>query len=92
MIGDRLRSRDGGRARGRFVKGDFVYLAEDDVYVWPTGEPLVYRYATRENGLTLHRYSTSVCQSCAIKDRHTPAKNAENRNIRPIGPHQAQNR
>ncbi len=59
------------RAKGRFVKGDFVYLAADDVYVCPAGERLVYRYSNQEKGLTLRRYWTRVCQSCAVKDKCT---------------------
>jgi len=59
------------RAKGRFVKGDFVYLAADDVYVCPAGERLVYRYSNQKKGLTLRRYWTSVCQSCAVKDKCT---------------------
>jgi transposase len=62
------------RAKGRFVKADFVYVAEDDVYLCPAGEPLVWRYETEENGQMMHRYWTSVCQSCAIKDRCTSGK------------------
>ena len=62
------------RAKGKFVKADFVYVAEDDVYVCPAGERLSYRYTTEEKGLTLHRYWTSVCQSCALKDRCTSGK------------------
>ena len=57
------------RAKGRFVKGDFRYVADDDVYLCPAGERLVYRYTNQENGLTLRRYWTNVCQSCALKDR-----------------------
>ncbi|MBE9554975.1 MAG: IS1182 family transposase, partial [Proteobacteria bacterium] len=64
----------GSRARGRFVKQDFVYLAEADVYRCPAGERLVYRYTNQERGLTLRRYWASACQGCAIKDRCTSAK------------------
>ena len=54
------------RAKGQFVKADFVYMAADDVYLCPAGERLVYRYTNEEKGMTLRRYWTSVCQSCAI--------------------------
>jgi hypothetical protein len=64
----------GAKAKGRFGKQDFVYLAEDDVYRCPAGERLVYHSTTQERGLTLHRYWTNVCQSCAIKDRCTTGK------------------
>ncbi len=62
------------RAKGRFVKADFRYLAADDVYLCPAGERLVYHYTNQENGLTLRRYWTSVCQACALKDRCTSGK------------------
>ena len=64
----------GGRANGRFVKADFRYLADEDVYICPAGERLVYHYTNQENGLTLHRYWTNACQNCAIKDRCTTGK------------------
>ncbi len=62
------------KAKGRFVKQDFVYLAEDDVYRCPAGERLVYRFTNQENGLTLRRYWTTACQGCAIKHRCTTGK------------------
>jgi hypothetical protein len=61
-------------ASGRFGKQDFVYLANEDVYRCPAGERLVYHYANVEKGLTLRRYWTNVCQSCAIKDLCTTGK------------------
>ncbi len=64
----------GSKAKGRFVKQDFVYLAADDVYRCPAGERLVYHYTNVEKGLTLRRYWTNACQSCAIKDQCTTGK------------------
>ena len=40
----------GSRAKGRFVKQDFVYLAEEDVYRCPTGERLTYPLYQRGKG------------------------------------------
>jgi transposase len=57
----------GAKARGRFGKQDFRYVAEEDAYICPAGEKLTYRYTTEENGLLLRRYWTNVCQTCAIK-------------------------
>ena len=62
------------RAKGQFVKGDFVYVAADDVYICPAGERLIYRFTSEEKGLNQRRYWTSACQSCAIKDRCTTGK------------------
>jgi transposase len=64
----------GSKAKGRFGKQDFVYLAADDVYLCPAGERLVYHYTNEEKGLTLRRYWTTACQSCAMKDRCTTGK------------------
>ncbi len=64
----------GIKAKGRFGKQDFVYLADEDVYRCPAGERLVYHYTNVEKGLTLRRYWTNVCQSCAIKNRCTTGK------------------
>ncbi len=64
----------GNKAKGRFVKQDFVYLAAEDVYLCPAGERLVYHFTNQENGLTLHRYWTNACQNCAIKQDCTTGK------------------
>ena len=64
----------GSKARGRFGKQDFRYVAEEDAYICPAGERLVYHYTNEENGLTLRRYWTNVCRNCAIKDRCTTGK------------------
>ncbi len=64
----------GNRSKGQFVKGDFRYIAGDDVYLCPAGERLVYRYSNQEKGLTLRRYWTTVCPRCALKDRCTAGK------------------
>jgi transposase len=64
----------GAKAKGRFGKQDFRYLADEDVYVCPAGERLSYRYTNEEKGLTLRRYWTNACRDCAIKHRCTTAK------------------
>ncbi len=64
----------GSRSKGRFVKQDFRYVAADDVYICPAGERLKYYYANEEKGLTLRRYWTNTCQTCAIKDKCTTGK------------------
>jgi transposase len=64
----------GNRSKGRFVKADFRYVKEEDVYICPAGKRLTYRFTTEEDGLMLRRYWTNVCQSCAIKERCTSGK------------------
>jgi transposase len=61
----------GSKAKGRFVKADFRYEASKDVYVCPAGEDLKYYYTNEEKGLTLHRYWTNACRTCAIKEKCT---------------------
>ena len=64
----------GIKAKGRFGKQDFRYVASEDVYICPAGERLVYHYTNEEKGLTLRRYWTNACQNCAIKHRCTTGK------------------
>ena len=64
----------GNRSKGRFVKADFRYLPDEDVYICPAGERLQYHYTNEERGLTLRRYWTNACQHCAIKDQCTTGK------------------
>ena len=64
----------GVHAKGRFGKQDFRYVAEDDVYICPAGERLIYRFTNQEKGLNLHRYWTTACQGCAIKHHCTTGK------------------
>ena len=61
----------GNRAKGRFVKADFRYLVDEDVYICPAGERLRYYYTNEERGLKLRRYWTNACGTCAIKHRCT---------------------
>ncbi len=64
----------GSKAKGRFGKQDFIYRADDDVYLCPAGERLVYRFTSQENGIALRRYWSSACPGCAIRDRCTTGK------------------
>src|SRR5260221_14125025 len=69
------------KAKGRFGKQDFVYVAAEDVYRCPAGERLTYRYTNEEDGKTLRRYWTAACQTCALKARCTPG---QERRISPL--------
>ena len=64
----------GAAAKGRFGKQDFRYVAEEDAYICPAGERLVYHYTNQERGLSLRRYWTTACRACAIKDQCTTGK------------------
>ena len=63
----------GATADGRFGKGDFIYDAGKNEYSCPAAERLIWRYATVESGLKLHRYWSSNCQQCTLKDKCTPS-------------------
>jgi transposase len=64
----------GAKADGRFGKQDFVYIPDDDVYRCPAGERLTWRFTSVEQGLNVHKYWTSNCAGCALKDQCTPGK------------------
>jgi transposase len=64
----------GNRLKKMFVKEDFRYVADDDVYVCPAGERLVHHFTNVEKGMTLRRYWTNACRTCAMKDRCTTGK------------------
>ena len=64
----------GNRKKGRYVKADFAYDADADVYRCPAGETLTYRYKTEESGLVVRRYWTTACLSCPVKSRCTTGR------------------
>jgi len=59
------------RKKGMFVKADFRYDQQEDVYVCPAGERLIWRYVTEEAGLVVSRYWADGCGTCALKDQCT---------------------
>ena len=61
------------KADGRFDKRDFAYDPEHDEYVCPAGETAIHRFATVENGMTIHKYWSSACPRCPMKAKCTPA-------------------
>ena len=62
------------RKKGMFVKSDFRYVADGDIYICPAGETLIWRYVTEEAGLVVSRYWTDACGSCTLKDQCTTGK------------------
>ncbi len=62
------------KAEGRFDKRDFVYDPANDEYECPAGERAIYRFSTEENGLTLHKYWSSACPECSMRERCTTAR------------------
>ena len=65
----------GSKAKGRFGKQDFVYLADDDVYRCPAGECLTRRSTpVEERDDPLHIYWTTKCGDCPLKAHCTTGK------------------
>ncbi|MDR3409366.1 MAG: IS1182 family transposase [Formivibrio sp.] len=62
------------KADGRFDRADFIYDAEKNEYACPAGERLIWRYASIERGLESHRYWSSRCSQCEIKEKCTPSE------------------
>jgi len=63
----------GAKADGRFDKADFIYDSQKNEYRCPAGEFLIWRFASVEKGMKLHRYWSSNCKGCHLKDKCTPS-------------------
>lgn len=61
------------KAEGRFGRDDFIYDARKNEYRCPAGDRLIYRMTTMEHGMTFHRYWSSHCSGCALKNQCTPS-------------------
>jgi hypothetical protein len=61
----------GNAGKGMYVKADFRYDLDRDVYVCPAGEELIYRYTTEERGVQLRRYWINECQTCPLQSKCT---------------------
>jgi len=59
------------QAKGLFGRKDFHYIPEKDEYRCPANEHLIWRMTSEENGLKIHRYWSSNCQTCALKSQCT---------------------
>ncbi|MFY0614520.1 MAG: IS1182 family transposase [Hyphomicrobiaceae bacterium] len=61
------------KLKGLFVKADFRYVPDDDRYVCPAGELLVFVSRKKENDLNYRRYATKQCGGCKLKKHCTRA-------------------
>jgi len=61
------------KAEGRFDKADFIYDQQKNEYRCPAGQSLIWRFATIEKGMTNHRYWSSNCKGCPLKEKCTPS-------------------
>lgn len=64
----------GAKANGRFDRADFIYDAQKDEYRCPADQALIWRYSTTEKAMLMHRYWSSHCQQCALKEKCTPSQ------------------
>ena len=67
-------STSNAKAEGRFGKQDFVYKADEDVYLCPAGERLTYRYSNEDAGKVMRHYWATACSACPLKEQCTTAK------------------
>lgn len=62
----------GAKAEGRFGKQDFIYDSKTNEYRCPADSRLVWRFNRVEAGHNIHRYWSSDCPRCPIKEKCTP--------------------
>ena len=60
-------------AKGRFGKQDFVYAAEDDVYLCPAGERLRRHTQVRGTQRVQYRAPRGSCSTCVYRTQCTPS-------------------
>ena len=65
----------GNLAKGLFDIRDFKWIAKDNEYECPAGERLKWRFTTEEKGQTIHKYWSSNCSMCALKEQCTTGTN-----------------
>ena len=63
----------GAKADGRFDKQDSIFDANAGEYQCPAGSRLIWRFSSVERGVLLHKYWSSDCPRCAIKEKCTPS-------------------
>jgi Transposase DDE domain len=65
----------GSRVHGLYVKADFVYDPDADIYYrCPAGEALIYRSTVEQQGLKMRSYRTTACPACPLRSRCTTGK------------------
>lgn len=61
-------------ADGRFDKADFIYDQQKKEYRCPACQALIWRFATVEKGMVNHRYWSSNCKGCLLREKCTPSQ------------------
>ena len=67
-------STSNAKAEGRYGKQDFVYGADEDVYLCPNGERLTHRFTSEEDGKVMRTYWTTACSTCPLKEKCTTGR------------------
>lgn len=62
------------KAEGRFNNDEFIYDAATDEYQCPAGKRLIWRFSTTERELLIHKYWSSDCPRCPIREKCTTSK------------------
>jgi len=62
------------RAKGRFDKSDFIYIARADEYQCPAGQRAIHRFSREERGLQIRIYWSSACPACPMKAQCTTSE------------------
>lgn len=62
------------KAEGRFDKEDFVFDPAAGEYKCPAGKRLIWRFSTEERGGLIHKYWSSDCPRCDIRDKCTTSQ------------------
>jgi hypothetical protein len=67
-------STSNAKAEGRFDKQDFVYKADEDVYLCPADQRLTYRFTNQEDGKVMRSYWATACSACPVKELCTTGR------------------
>src|SRR5262249_18824555 len=67
-------STSNANVEGCFDKRDFVYKADEDVYLCPAGERLTYRYSNEDDGKVMRHYWATACPACPLKEQCTTGR------------------
>jgi len=62
------------KLKGLFVKADFRYVPDHDLYVCPAGKLLMFVSHKRDGDMNFRRYTTKECWTCKLRNRCTTAK------------------
>ena len=62
------------KVKGLFVKADFRFEPDKNVYICPAEQILTHRSTSEEKGMIKYRFWTSLCGRCPIKARCTRGK------------------